>query len=73
MSNPFNFMNRRGFLKASLLGIFASSHIGKAIAALPVTAKILGTPTSNSFTNAVSATSAVRAYIEYGYSKSTIA
>ena len=73
MSNPFNFMNRRGFLKASLLGIFASSHIGKAIAALPVTAKILGTPTSNSFTNAISATSAVRAYIEYGYSKSTIA
>jgi len=73
MSNPFNFMNRRGFLNASLLGIFANSYIGKAIAALPVTAKILGKPTSNSFTNAISATSAARAYIEYGYSKSTIA
>ncbi len=73
MSNPFNFMNRRGFLKASLLGILASSPIGKAMAAVPVTAKIVGTPTANSFMTAISATSVVRAYIEYGYSKSSIA
>ena len=73
MSNPFNFMNRRGFLKASLLGILASSPIGKAMAAVPVTTKIVGTPTANSFMTAISATSAVKAYIEYGYSKSSIA
>lgn len=72
MSNPFNFMNRRGFLKASLLTILASSPIGKAMAAVPVTSKIVGAPTANSFTTAVSATSAARAYIEYGYSKSAI-
>ena len=73
MSNPFNFMNRRGFLKVSLFSILASSPIGRAIAAVPVTSKIVETPTANSFMIAVSSTSAVRAYIEYGYSKSTIA
>jgi hypothetical protein len=73
MSNPFNFMHRRGFLKASLLGILASTPLGKAMAALPVTAKADGTPTSNSISIAVSATLAVRAYVEYGYSKSAIA
>ena len=73
MSKPFNFLNRRGFLKASFLGILISSPIRKALAAVPLVAKILGTPTSNSFTSAISATSDVRAYIEYGYSKSTIA
>ena len=72
MSNPFNFMNRRGFLKASLLGILASTPIGKAMAAVPVTSKLVGTATSNSFTIAVSSTTAIRTYIEYGYSKSTI-
>ena len=73
MSNPFNFMNRRGFLKASLLGILASTPVGKAMAAVPVTAKLVGTATSNSFTVAISSTTAVRTYIEYGYSKSAIA
>lgn len=73
MSHPFNFMNRRGFLKASILGILVSSPIGKALAAVPIVAKIVGTPTSSSFTSAISATSAVKAYIEHGYSKSTIA
>jgi hypothetical protein len=29
MSNPINFMNRRGFLTASLFGILASTPIGK--------------------------------------------
>ena len=73
MSNPFNFMNRRGFLKATLLGVFASSPFGKAMAAVPVTAQLLGTPTSSSFTVSISSTTTVRAYIEYGYSKSSIA
>ena len=73
MSNPFNFMNRRGFLKVSLFSFLASSPIGRAIAAVPVTSKIVETPTANSFMIAVSSTSAVRAYIEYGYSKSIIA
>jgi hypothetical protein len=72
MSNPFNFMNRRGFLKASLLGILASTPLGKAMAAVPVTSKLVGTATSNSFTIAVSSTTAIRTYVEYGYSKSTI-
>ena len=73
MSNPFNFMNRRGFLKASLLGVLASSSIGKAMAAVPVTAKIVGTPTTNSFSISISTVAAVRTYIEYGYSKNMIA
>jgi len=73
MSNPFNFINRRGFLKASLLGILASTPFGKAIAAVPVTSKVVGTTTSSSFSIAVMATSAVKAYVEYGYSKGAIA
>jgi len=73
MSNPFNFMNRRGFLKASVLGILATTPIGKAMAAVPVTAKLTGTASSSSFSIAISTTSAVQAYIEYGYSKNSIA
>jgi len=73
MSNPFNFINRRGFLKASLLGILASTPFGKAIAAVPVTSKVVGTTTSSSFSIAVMATSAVKAYVEYGYSKGVVA
>ena len=73
MSNPFSFMNRRGFLKASIVAALASTPLGKAMAAVPATAKLSGTPTSNSFTVAISATNAIRAYIEYGYSKSLIA
>jgi len=72
MSNPFHFMNRRGFLRASLLSIFASTTVGKAMAAAPVTAKVVGPSTASSFSIAVSATSAARAFIEYGYSKSAI-
>ena len=66
-------MNRRGFLKASIVAALASTPLGKAMAAVPATAKLSGTPTSNSFTVAISATNAIRAYIEYGYSKSLIA
>lgn len=73
MSNPFNFMNRRGFLKVSLLGILASTPLGKAFAAVPVTAKLAGAAGSNSLSIEIYATSAVKAYIEYGYSKTTIA
>ena len=72
MSNPFNFMNRRGFLKASFLAALASTPIGKAVAAVPVTSKVVGDVSSNSFTLAITASTTVRAYIEYGYGKSTI-
>jgi len=73
MSNSFNFMNRRNFLKASLISALASTSLGKAMAAVPVTAKLSGAPTSNSFTVVISATNTIRTYIEYGYSKSSIA
>jgi Calcineurin-like phosphoesterase len=73
MSNPFNFISRRGFLKASILGIVASTPIGKAMAAVPVTTKVVGTSTSSSFSIAVTANTAVKAYLEYGYSKGAIA
>ena len=66
-------MNRRGFLKALLFGALASTPIGKAMAAVPVTAKMTGTASSSSFSIAISTTSAVQAYIEYGYSKNSIA
>ena len=73
MSNPFNFLSRRGFFRISLLGALASTPIGKAMAAVPVTAKLIGAASSRSFSISISATSAVRVFIEYGYSKSTIA
>lgn len=73
MSNPFNFINRRGFLKATLLGALASTPIGKAMAAVPVTSKLLGNATSNSFTVSISSSTAVRVFIEFGYSKTSIA
>ena len=73
MSNPFDFMNRRGFIKASLLGLIASTPVGKAMAAIPLTTRLVGTTTSNSFTIAISATTTIRVYIEYGYSKTAIA
>ena len=72
MSNPFNFINRRGFLKTSLVGILMSTPLSKAMAALPISAKLNGEPTASSFSVAISATSTVRVYIEYGYSKSSI-
>jgi len=66
-------MNRRNFLLTSLIGLFASMPIGKAIAAVPVTSKIFGDVSSSSFTVTITSSAAVRAYIEYGYSKSSIA
>jgi len=66
-------MNRRNFLLTSLIGLFASTPIGKAIAAVPVTSKIIGDVSSSSFTVTITSSAAVRAYIEYGYSKSSIA
>lgn len=66
-------MNRRGFIKGSLLGLLAGTPVGKVMAAPPVTTKLVGTPTVKSFTIAISANSSVRVIVEYGYSKSTIA
>lgn len=73
MSNQFNFINRRGFIKASLLGMLASTPIGKAMAALPIIVKVVGAPTANSFSIAISASANLRIYVEYGYEKSTYA
>jgi len=71
MNKSFNFMNRRGFLQAIFLGLLASSPLSKAIGATPVTAKLSGSATSDSFSLAISASTAVRAYVEYGYRKSS--
>jgi hypothetical protein len=43
------------------------------MAAVPVTAKLTGTASSSSFSVSISTTSAVQAYIEYVYSKNSIA
>jgi hypothetical protein len=73
MSNPFSFFSRRNFLKASVLGVAAASPLSRAIAAVPVTAKIFGAPSAYSFAVAVSASVKANIYIEYGYTKSSIA
>lgn len=72
MSNPFSYFSRRNFLKASVLGVAAASPLSRAMAAVPVTAKIFGAPTPTSFTVTISTSVKVNAYIEYGYSKSAI-
>ena len=72
MSNPFNFINRRGFLKASLLGIVASTPVSRAFAVIPASSKLSGVVTSSSFTLTISAANNIRAFIEYGYSKSAV-
>jgi hypothetical protein len=72
MSEQFNFLNRRGFLKASIITILMSTPLSKSWAAVPLTAKLIGTPSSSSFSIALTSTSTVRAYIEYGYSKTVI-
>jgi hypothetical protein len=72
MSNPFSFFSRRNFLKASILGVAAASPLSRAIAAVPVTAKIFGAPSAYSFAVAVSASVKANVYIEYGYTKSSI-
>jgi Calcineurin-like phosphoesterase len=73
MSNPFSFFSRRNFLKASILGVAATSPLSRAMAAVPVTSKLVGTPSANSFTVAISAAAKVSSYIEYGYSKNSVA
>jgi hypothetical protein len=72
MSEQFNFLNRRGFLKASIITILMSTPLSKSWAAVPLTAKLIGTPSSSSFSIALTSTSTVRVYIEYGYSKTVI-
>ena len=73
MSSPFSFFSRRNFLKASILGVAAASPLSRAMAAVPVTSKLVGTPSANSFTVAISAAAKVSSYIEYGYSKNSVA
>ena len=71
MTNPFLHFTRRNFLRSILASAIAMTPIHRALAATPVTAKLLGAPTATSFTINVSATSAARVYIEYGYSKTS--
>ena len=72
MSSPFSFFSRRNFLKASILGVAVASPLSRAIAAVPVTSKLVGTPSPNSFTVAISAVAKISSYIEYGYSKNSV-
>lgn len=72
MSNPFNFISRRGLLRVTILSAIATTPIAKALGAIPVSQKLLNATTSNSISISISATTAVRAYIEYGYSKTAI-
>ena len=72
MSNPFSFFSRRSFLKASALGLVATTPLSRALGAIPLTSKIVGTPTATSFTVALSATIKVSAFVEYGYSRTSI-
>ena len=71
MSNPFNFVSRRGFLKTTLITIFAAMPIGKASAATPVSAKMSGVTSSSAFKLLISATTSVKVYVEYGYTKNS--
>ena len=73
MSNPFSFFSRRDFLRASVFGVAAASPLSRAIAAVPVSAKIFGAPSAFSFAVAVSASVKVNAYVEYGFTKSSLA
>ena len=73
MSNPFNFISRRGLLKATVLSAIATSPIAKALGAVPVSQKLLNPTSSSSILVSVSTTTAIRAYIEYGYSRTSVA
>ena len=72
MSNPFSFFSRRNFLKAGLLSVAAASPLSRAIAAVPIAVKVLGSPTSSAITLSVAATVKVNVFVEYGYSRTSI-
>jgi hypothetical protein len=64
-------LSRRALLLTLVASTFANSAIGKAVGATaPIANVILGRPTSNSIAVNVLAAQKVRAYIEYGYTKS---
>ena len=64
-------LSRRTLLVTVVVSTFANSAIGKAIGATaPIANFILGRPTSNSIALNILATEKVRAYVEYGYTKS---
>jgi len=72
MSNPFNFISRRAFIKSSFLLALVTSPFGKAFAAnSAVTARVMGLPSDTRFILAITTSTPVRLYVEYGYSKST--
>lgn len=74
MSNPFGFISRRRFLKISFFGLFTSaSTLNKAGAVDPLTVQLVGEPTAHSFSMTLKANVNLRAYVEYGYTPTTLA
>ncbi len=72
MSNLFHYLNRRSFLKTSLLALLLSSPLAKGFAATSaVSAKLVGTASDTRFTVAIAAKVPAKIYIEYGYNKSS--
>jgi hypothetical protein len=64
-------ISRRSLFCAALLSAFASTSIGKAMGATsPTINLVLGRPTKTSIALSALATEKVKAFVEYGYSKS---
>ena len=63
------YLNRRLFLKTSLLSLISASSVSRAWSAtISITAIIKGVPTSSSAVIAVSIQQDLKFYVEYGYS-----
>jgi hypothetical protein len=72
MSNPFEYLSRRSLLKGSLLATLFSSSIGRAFAATPIVSSRVTAIASTQVTVTITASAAVRCYIEYGTSASSL-
>jgi len=68
MSNPFVFFTRRSLLKVTGLALFSLTNMNRAEAAVAVKAKVLTPALATAVKIEISSVSAVRAYVEYGYS-----
>ena len=68
MSNPFVFFTRRSLLKVTGLALFSLTNMNRAEAAVAVKAKVLTPALATTVKIEISSVSAVRAYVEYGYS-----
>ena len=72
MSNPFEYLSRRSLLKGSLLATLFSSSIGRAFAATPLVTSKVTAIASTQVTVAITASAALRCYIEYGTSAGSL-